>query len=174
THQFVQYNEASSQTNDPWTNVGFNLNLQQKLDDKGTELSADADYILYRTKGKQYSYNYLYNADNTPSEEPFLLNGYLPANIDIFTFKSDYAQPLKNNSKLEAGVKFSYVKTNNNAQYTIFDSTTNKWINDITRSNHFIYKENIDAAYVNLQKQIKKFNVQLGLRVEQTISEGNQ
>jgi outer membrane receptor protein involved in Fe transport len=173
-HRFVQYNDASSQTNDPWTNVGFNLNLQQKLDDKGQEISADADYILYRTKGKQYSYNYLYNADGTPSEDPYLLNGYLPANINIYTFKSDYTHPLKNDSKIEAGFKVSYVKTDNDAQYTIFDSITNKWETDLSRSNHFIYKENINAAYVNFQKQIKKFNVQLGLRVEQTISKGDQ
>ena len=172
--RFVQYNDASSQTDDPWTNVGFNLNLQQKLDDKGQEISADADYILYRTKGKQYSYNYLYNADDTPSEDPYLLNGYLPANIDIYTFKTDYTHPLKNDSKFEAGLKVSYVKTDNDAQYTVFNSTTNKWENDATRSNHFIYKENINAAYVNLHKQIKKFGMQLGLRVEQTISEGNQ
>src|SRR3954447_5144473 len=173
-HRFVQYNDASSQTDDPWTNVGFNLNLQQKLDDKGQEISADADYILYRTKGKQYSYNYLYNADGTPSEDPYLLNGYLPANIDIYTFKTDYTHPLKNDSKIKAGFKVSYVKTDNDAQYTVFNSVTNKWENDITRSNHFIYKENINAAYVNFQKQIKKFNVQLGLRVEQTISQGDQ
>jgi len=172
--RFVQYNDASSQTDDPWTNVGFNLNLQQKLNDKGQEISADADYILYRTKGKQYSYNYLYNADDTPSEDPYLLNGYLPANIDIYTFKTDYTHPLKNDSKFEAGLKVSYVKTDNDAQYTVFNSTTNKWENDATRSNHFIYKENINAAYVNLHKQIKKFGMQLGLRVEQTISEGNQ
>ena len=154
-HQFVQYNDAQSQTKEPWTNIGFNLNLQQKLD-KGRELSADADYIFYRTKGNQYSYNYLYDADNTPSEDPFLLNGYLPSNIDIFSFKSDYKHPLKKDATLEAGVKVSYVKTDNDAQYTKYDAPTDKWVTDNDRSNHFIYKENINAAYVNLQKQLKK------------------
>jgi outer membrane receptor protein involved in Fe transport len=173
-HQFVQYNDAHSQTKDPWTNVGFNLNLQHKLDTSGKEISADADYILYRTKGHQYSYNYLYNADKEPSEDPFLLNGYLPANIDIFSFKSDYKQPLKNKATLEAGIKLSYVKTDNDAQYLIYEANTAKWVNDESRSNHFIYRENINAAYINLQKQIKKFGIQLGLRAEQTIAEGNQ
>ena len=56
----------------------------------------------------------------------------------------------------------------------MYDSTTKKWNYDDTRSNHFIYKENINAAYVNLQKQFKKFSVQLGLRAEQTIADGNQ
>lgn len=173
-HQFVQYNDASSETHDPWTNLGFNFNMQTKLDTTGKELSFDADYILYRTKGKQYSNNYLYEPNGTLSEDPFLLNGYLPANIDIYTFKSDYKQPLKKNATLEAGIKFSYVKTDNDAQYTTYDEGTGKWVNDVTRSNHFIYKENINAGYINLQKQIKKFGIQLGVRAEQTIAEGNQ
>lgn len=172
--QFVQYNDATSETHDPWSNLGFNLNLQQKLDDKGKELSVDADYILYRTKGKQYSNNYLYNPDGALSEAPFLLNGYLPANIDIYSFKADYKHPLKNNATLEAGIKLSYVKTDNDAQYTIYDVDNDKWENDETRSNHFIYKEQINAGYINLQKQVKKLGIQLGLRAEQTIAEGNQ
>ncbi|HNP24337.1 MAG TPA: TonB-dependent receptor [Panacibacter sp.] len=173
-HNFVQYNNARSQTKDPWTNLGFNFNIQQKLDTSGKEISADLDYILYRTKGNQYSDNYLYNADGKPSEEPFLLKGYLPGNIDIYSFKSDYKQPMKNNSTFEAGVKLSYVKTDNDAQYSIYETETGSWEKDESRSNHFIYKENINAAYVNLQRQIKKFGLQLGLRAEQTIAEGNQ
>jgi hypothetical protein len=47
-------------------------------------------------------------------------------------------------------------------------------ITDSTRSNHFIYKENINAAYINLQKQFKKLSVQLGLRAEQTVADGDQ
>lgn len=173
-HRFVQYNDAASQTHNPWTNLGFNINFEQKLDTLGKELSADADYIFYRTKGKQYSYNYLYESDDKPSEDPYLLQGYLPANIDIFSFKSDYKQPLNKTTTFEAGVKSSYVKTDNDAQYTRFNTPIQKWQTDTSRSNNFIYKENINAAYVNIQKQAKKWGIQVGLRAEQTIADGNQ
>ena len=174
THQFVQYNEATSQTHDPWSNLGFNVNFDTKLDTSGKELTADADYIFYRTKGHQYSYNYLYRSDKVASEDPFLLQGYLPANIDIYSFKSDYKQPLNKTTTFEAGIKSSYVKTDNDAQYITYSTPEAKWQTDTSRSNHFIYKENINAAYVNLQKQIKKWGLQLGLRAEQTIADGNQ
>ena len=174
THLFVQYNDAISQNKNPQSNVGFNLNLQQKLDTSGSELSADADYILYRTRGVQYSYNYLYGADKVPTEDPYLLQGNLPSNIDIFSFKSDYKHPFNKTSTLEAGVKTSYVKTDNDAQYTRYNNTEQKWLTDTSRSNHFIYKENINAVYVNVQKQIKKVGTQLGLRAEQTVADGNQ
>jgi outer membrane receptor protein involved in Fe transport len=176
----VQYNEALSQTKDPWTNVGFNINLQQKLDTSGQEITADADYLFYRTKGRQYSNNYLYNADGTllggayNNPNPYLLNGYLPADIDIFSIKSDYQTSFKKNATFEAGFKVSYVKTDNDAQYTLYNNDSKLWQRDDARSNHFLYKENINAAYVNLQKQFKKFGVQLGLRAEQTIADGEQ
>lgn len=169
----VQNNVSVSQTKDPWTNLGFNLNFRRVLDKKGSEITADADYVFYRTKGRQFSDNYLYNANGNLAEDPYLLRGYLPADIDIFTFKADYSKPLAGDAKLEAGIKTSYVATDNDAQYTAWSTTQNNWIKD-SRSNHFIYKENINAAYLNIQKQIKKLGIQLGLRSEQTIAKGHQ
>ena len=175
---FVQYNKANSNNYNPWTNFGFDLSLQRKLK-KGGELDIDGDYIFYYTKGNQFSYNYLYNPDGTlvndpNAPNPYLLNGNLPAHIDIYSFKADFSQPLEHNLTFEAGIKSSYVKTDNDAQYTVFDSTSSQWNYDAARSNHFIYKENINAAYINLQKQFKKLSVQLGLRAEQTVADGNQ
>ncbi len=177
--KFTQYNDAFSDNINPWKNMSLNLNLQQKLDDKGGEIDVDADYVSYRSKSPQYSDNYLYNPDGSyvydPSNpNPYLLNGYLPSNIDIYTFKADYSQPLKNKVTLEAGIKTSYVTSDNNAEYTLYDTATGKWNVDDGRSNHFIYKENINAAYVSVQKQVKKFTFKVGLRAEQTISDGNQ
>jgi len=66
------------------------------------------------------------------------------------------------------------VNTDNDAQYTTYDQSSNKWQIDTTRSNHFIYKENINAVYINYSKQFKKLSLQLGLRAEQTIANGKQ
>jgi outer membrane receptor protein involved in Fe transport len=173
-HNFVQYNDAWSQNSTPQTHLGFNVNLQRKLDEKGGELSADADYIFYHSPGQQYSDNYLYNADNTPSEDPYLLNGQLPSLIDIYSFKSDFKKPLKNNATFEAGIKISYVKTDNDALYELYNSADQAWEPDTAFSNHFIYKENINAAYVNYKKEMGKFSLQAGLRAEQTVSDGDQ
>ncbi len=176
----VERNISLSENKDPWTNYGYNLNFRQILDKKGAEITADADYILYRTEGEQFSDNYRYNPDgslilvSSGTPNPYLLRGFLPANIDIYTFKSDYTRPIGKDAKLEAGFKVSAVKTDNDAQYTSYDALQDKWLNDATRSNRFVYKENINAAYLNYQQQIKKIGIQLGLRAEQTIAKGNQ
>jgi len=173
-HRYVQYNAAQSLNKTPETHLGFNGNFTRKLDGKGSELSADADYIYYNTQGTINSNNYLYNADKIPSDAPYLLNGLLPSLIDIYSIKSDYKKVLKNNTTIEAGIKSSYVKTDNNAIYTLYDNSLKTWEPDTSISNHFIYKENINAAYVNWQQRIKKFSLQMGLRMEQTHTNGEQ
>ena len=45
---------------------------------------------------------------------------------------------------------------------------------DDTRSNQFIYDENINAVYMNGSKQIKKWSFQGGLRLENTVAKGYQ
>jgi len=50
----------------------------------------------------------------------------------------------------------------------------NQWMLDPKRSNRFIYKENINAAYTNYSTKLnKKTSLQLGLRAEHTHSQGN-
>jgi len=65
------------------------------------------------------------------------------------------------------------VRTDNNVSY---DSILNgSMVRDYRRSNHFIYEESINAAYVNLSTPLsKKLSAQLGLRLEHTTSDGDQ
>jgi hypothetical protein len=86
------------------------------------------------------------------------------------SFKTDYAHPFKN-GKLEAGFKASYVENSNIVVYN--KKVGNEWHYD-NRSNHFIYEENITAAYVNVNKQLGKWSLQGGLRAERTKAAGNQ
>jgi hypothetical protein len=81
---------------------------------------------------------------------------------------------LNKNITLETGIKSSYVKTDNDADYSLFDNNEQRWRQDSSISNHFIYKENINAAYLNWQQHINKLSIQLGLRAEQTNSTGDQ
>jgi iron complex outermembrane receptor protein len=53
--------------------------------------------------------------------------------------------PLKKNARFEAGVKSSVVRTDNNASYDSIQY--GRIAHDFNRSNHFIYEENINAAY---------------------------
>lgn len=168
------FNTVVSQNRDQWKNFGGNINFRRILPGTGNELTADLDYIHYDSKSRQLSDNFNYAPNGTLLGDPFLLRGNLPSLITIYSGKIDYVRSLKNNAKFEAGVKSSYVSTDNDAQYTRYDHSDDKWVTDNTRTNHFLYEENINAAYVNYSKQMKKWGVQTGLRMENTIAEGRQ
>ena len=165
--------KAVSKSNDEWKNVSTNFNVRQLLDTTGSEITFDADYIKYKSSNNQNLSNAYYNQFGVPTIKPDSLLGFLPQQIEIYSAKIDFIHPLKKRAKLEAGLKSSYVSTDANA---VYDSLINgKRVNDIGRSNHFIYKENINAAYVNFSKPFgEKFSIQLGLRAEQTVAKGNQ
>jgi len=99
------------------------------------------------------------------------LNGNLPFNISIYSLKSDFTHPYKNGLRLEAGIKSSYVKSDNLVDY--LRMSPGGWIPD-ARNNHFIYTENVNAAYINASKEIKKWSIQTGLRMENTNTKGVQ
>ncbi|MBL0883337.1 MAG: TonB-dependent receptor [Chitinophagaceae bacterium] len=156
-----------------FNNVGVNMNLRHVFDSTGKELTVDADYIRYTQDNTQMLTNDFYDHSGNIKSPKEILRGILPAAINIYSVKADYTQSLKGQMKLETGWKSSYVNTDNDAQYANWNGTV--FVNDVTRSNHFLYKENINAAYLNLNKQFnKKWSAQLGLRAENTNITGNQ
>ena len=164
---------ATADFNQHWKNFGTNLNFRHVLDTNGQELTADFDYLTYSSTNEMELSNYYFDAFGNTMEKPDTLLGSLPQKIDILSGKIDYMLPLKKGMKFEAGLKSSFVKTDNNANY---DSLiNNQVVHDYKRSNYFIYEENINAAYVNLSTPLgKKISAQLGLRLENTNAKGNQ
>lgn len=156
---------------DTWKNKSANLNFRHQYDSTGRELSADIDYVTYGSSSKQNFVNTIFDAAWTPKSQE-RLRGALPVNIDIYSAKTDYVHPLKKGAKLETGLKGSFVKTNNVANY--FNTQDGTEQIDYGKSNKFNYKENILAGYLNYSRQIKKFNLQTGLRYEHTFMQGNQ
>jgi outer membrane receptor protein involved in Fe transport len=154
-----------------YKNFALNLNDRYKIDTAGQELGIDLDYSKFNNNSDaQYNTNYFLPNGNV-QHAPQLLTNQTPSSIDIYTGKADYTKPLSKTIKLETGVKFSSVKTDNNLQAQIFSNGS--YINDTTRTNHFIYTERIDAGYLNLNDQLdKKTSLQLGLRAEYTQSVG--
>lgn len=151
---------------------GFaNVNLKHTFDDKGKELTLDADYGRYNAATDQnFNTNY-FNAGGSPISAEALRTAQ-SGNIAVRSIKADYIHPIKKNEKFEAGLKSSLVKTDNDIQF--FDVLKTGEQLDTKRSNHFIYSENVNAAYVNYAKEFKKTDFQVGLRLEHTVTHGEQ
>jgi len=163
---------AGSYIKGTWKNASVNLNMRHQFDSTGRELTADLDYIVYDNTNKQHFTNTTYEP-NWIKRYDEQLQGDLPVTVDIYSAKLDYTHPLKNDAKIEAGVKTSYVQTVNKANY--YTLNNGEWITDYGKTNYFDYNENINAAYINLNKQLnKKWGVQTGLRYENTNYKGHR
>jgi len=154
-------------------NNSLNLNYRHKLDTTGKELSADFDYAVFNSDEIQHNLTRYYSSAGSESQSPYRLRGDLSGDLSIRSFRADYLQPLKAiNAKLELGVKSSWVKSDNDVQFHNLSSGSP--VLDVAKSNHFIYHENINAAYVNAARTWKKWALQLGLRLENTNADGLQ
>lgn len=162
---------ANSKNTDRWKNNSLNLNFRHQFDSLGQELTADVDLIKYGSRAEQLFNNTIADPDGKERYTESL-QGRLPVDINIYTAKVDYTRPLGKNGKLETGLKGSYVNTDNEANYA--NLVNQQWEADWRKSNHFQYRENIGAAYLNYNKQWKKWGLQSGLRYEYTRYTGDQ
>ncbi|MCZ4223644.1 outer membrane beta-barrel family protein [Pedobacter rhodius] len=154
----------------PANNLTANFNVKHDFDKTGKNITFDADYSNFNNK-KNEEFNARYLNQSGQQTNNSLLRNNTDANIDIFAAKTDLTLPVNKTMKFEAGLKSSYVVTHNDFLSEQFLSGI--WQNDLGKSNNFIYKENINAAYVNFGKEWKVWQIQLGLRAEHTHSNGN-
>ncbi|WP_090651541.1 outer membrane beta-barrel protein [Mucilaginibacter sp. OK283] len=163
-------NTLNTSTN-KFDSKGINLNYTHKFDSTGRTLTFDLDYIHNAAGSNQMFVNNTFLPDGTLTNSQTLTDN-LPSTINIYSAKADYTRPLKGKAKLEAGVKSSYVSTDNAANY--FNVIDNVSTIDYNNTNRFLYKENINAAYVNFNKTLGRFSLQTGLRAENTNGSGHQ
>jgi len=161
---------AESNNYNKWKNSTLNLNLRHQFDSTGREISSDLDYASYTSTSSMDFINTTFDPEWTQINQS-RLRGDLPVHIDIYSAKVDYSQNLFK-GKLETGIKTSYVSTNNAANY--YNITSNGEEVDYSKTNNFLYKENIHAAYLNYNRQFKKIGIQAGLRYEYTQMKGDQ
>lgn len=170
----VPYSTMLSSTDNrlKFKNFTSNFNYRHVFDSTGRELTGDLDFITYSNRSNMVLNTNFYNGLGQENGAPLELRGYLPSTIKIYSAKLDYTHPFKKGGRLEAGIKSSYVENDNLVEYK--RKTANGDYRPDARSNHFLYDENINAAYVNVNRQVKKWSFQAGLRVENTIAKGYQ
>ncbi len=162
---------ARNSEHSKWKNGSVNVNFRHQFDSTGKELTADFDFLTYNSNKDQWFTNASYTSSWGYKNSDVLL-GELPSSIRIYSGKTDYTHPLKKGAKIEAGLKSSFVETDNTAGYfNLVGGTKNP---DYDKTNTFDYKENINAAYLNFNKEMKKWSLQTGLRLENTNYKGHQ
>jgi len=158
---------TKSRPENRFRNGSVNLNGRQTLS-ANAEISADLDYLHYQMKGTQQFDNQLL----TPGGYDEIYRNSIPTTIDIFSGKLDASIGLGGGTTLQTGGKTSSSHTDNAATYQNWDNQ--QWVKDDTRSNHFVYQENIQAAYASVEGKYRRGTYQAGVRYEYTAYTAHQ
>eukprot|EP01133_Synstelium_polycarpum_P004841 gene4841-5628_t len=162
---------TNNQTHNTTSQYSFNLNYKAKLDTLGQSLNIDLDYIPYRSSSNQAVNSSTRFSDGSASVTPYQISTYSKQRINIWSGKTDYSYVFNQKWSLEAGLKYSSITTHN--RFDFFNAVGPAPIQDNSKSDEFEYSENTAAAYMSFKGKTGKWNIEGGLRAEQTRTVGN-
>jgi hypothetical protein len=148
-----------------------NLHSIIKLDTLGRKINFDFDILTYNSNS-----NSTYAANTGGSQYAEIPNGLQSVNNILDRKMTNYAaqidveHPFKKFS-LNYGMKLSFSQTDNDIH--VFDLASGIPVNDPNQTNRFLYRENVQALYVSGSATLGKWEIQLGLRGENTQFTGN-
>lgn len=136
------------------TTIMGTANYQHKFKEAGHLLNAGFNYTFHREDEKYFYDNFLPSTTGTDAFK-------LLSDEQVYDFNVDYIKPLKN-GRLETGIKLRNrtIPTNMNfipGANSVLDADAGGWAN---------YKELIPAIYGNYVFENKKWEAELGLRLE--------
>jgi Outer membrane protein beta-barrel family/Carboxypeptidase regulatory-like domain len=150
--------------------LAANVNFQTKFKTSG-ELRAEANYVIQGNRSIQPFNNFLGVLNNIerPLDSVLYRLGF---DTKVYNLKSDYTIAVQKVLFLEAGIKSSFVRNDNDSR--TYSVKGNSYRENYNTSNHFIYDESISAGYIDLKKTSGRLRWQLGMRIENTRINGEQ
>lgn len=151
------------------------LNFRRTYDEKHRELIADVSFSTRNMDRNENFFQEFYEQNwSNPNGQILEERSNMFGDNWSFTTQLDYVHPLSEESKFETGYRIQLREMDSNFNFENFNPETGDWINNPNRSNHFIYDEQIFAAYGMYATMLGKFSIQAGLRAEQTFTTADQ
>lgn len=147
-----------------------NAYYKTTFDSTGKALSFNVDYLRYNKQWRDSFANHYLEPLNVDLGQPGLLRDHSPAVITVWSYSADYVQPVRS-GKWEAGIRVNHTRSDNNIFWEA--NSGFGWATDSSMTNHFVYTEEVNAAYLSHSHTFGRWTVEAGLRAEQTIATGN-
>ncbi|HRI85434.1 MAG TPA: TonB-dependent receptor [Ignavibacteria bacterium] len=164
-----QYEFITSDIGDGYT-LDMSLNHFLKFKNPGQTLSSELIFTKFKDNSTNVTtQNYIFPTVQNPD----IVNRYNDELTNEGNISVDYVHPFSKEFRFETGGKI--VLRSNDEDYRVenFDYNSNSFVNDTSQTNKYLYDENIYSLYGIYSMNIKKFNLSLGLRGEQTDTKGD-
>lgn len=143
---------------------------QHKFNKEGHELNIELNHsITNETEDNHYTNSY--QIPSVYISKDNMLYKHFCTDTE---FSIEYALPISEKQKFEAGYIFQNINNDLNLMRdTLITGTSNSWNNDIGRSNHFTRTETTHVLYATYEQEIGNFGFLVGIRGEQTYTRAN-
>ncbi len=147
-------------------------------------ISAGLDYIrkFKNNKDREFSIRtnsefgkantFLNSSQDNPGTDRFIVNNSI-ANNKQYTIQSDYIHPLKNNQKLESGVKAILRRADSDFESMIKYDPSHEYKLNPSNTDKFNYDQEVYSIYSTYHFKKGKTNFRIGARLEHTTVDGN-
>ena len=142
--------------------VQYALNYEKRFNDDGHKLTTDFQYSRNNDdQDSNIEERVLGNAFNNPLERTITLGKNIEQLVQL-----DYVLPFgtDNKSQFEAGYRGNFKQINTDFDFGL--EQNGSFTSDPNYSNELFYKENVNAAYMQLGTKMDKFSILGGLRME--------
>ncbi len=156
-------------------NSGFNrsstqLNYTHKFSNPGKQVSADINYNSGTGDNQTNIINSYMNNDGTPYSLPNRVRNSGDNDNSQLTVQVDFVNPKGENAKIESGVR-TFIQ-NNASIFNAYALDPAGAETKLPLSNHYKFKEVVNAFYLTYSNKINKFSYQAGIRAEQSKFDG--
>lgn len=149
-------------------NASLYLDWIHKFKQEGSQISFNTHYTYYEYDRTQDIETNFFDADqNVTGENDFITQTV--QNTGLFSIQADYTTNLGSGSKLETGLRYAKIASDNTIDQQGFDRSQPGV--DPTEIGYFIYNEAISAAYASMNNNWDNWKLNLGLRAEYTETE---
>ncbi|NRB59608.1 MAG: TonB-dependent receptor [Winogradskyella sp.] len=160
---FISSFNALNTSRDNKYNIGTDLIFSHNFKNEAS-LSINGHFTVYDYEREQD----VFQDELTDDDSDF--NTLANQETHIYSGKVDYSLPIGDSSSFETGAKFSNVNTD--SDITRLNNIGGSTVIDEANTDAFKYDESVFAAYANYSKSWDKWDLNVGLRAEQTNIEG--
>lgn len=163
----------SSNSEAHFQNIGSMMSFKHNFAKANKAISADVNYNYSKNNNTNEFGTQYFDVSNTPKTPLILQQSLGGGTTKFFTSQIDYEDPITATIKIEAGARMAirnfYSFNDNFIKY----SPNSDYESQTALNNTYKFSDKVYAAYATFSQKLKKFNYQLGLRIESSKYNGN-
>ena len=163
----------TSNSESHFQNRGSTLSFKHNFAKANKNISADINYNYSKNENINDFTTQYFTPDYVPKTSLITERSQGGGITKFFTSQIDYENPITDKMKIEAGGRIALRKFSSYNENFFKDPATGEYESIPALNNQYEYTDRVLAAYATFTQKIKKFNYQLGLRMESSKYDGN-